>query len=233
MVLNYAFAIDQHTIPYIIAGIAVIAIIFGVLNHLKEKKRRQAFQTLAQKLGLTYTAKDYSMEGRYGYLHALQQGSNRYAFNVLQGTYESRPVCTFDFHYQTETRDTDGNRQVNHHYFSFFILEQTVPFPDLRIHPENILTKFGHLVGLHDIDFESAEFSRTFVVRSEDKKFAYDICHTRMMEYLLQHKDLSLEIKGTSVAMGFNKRLDPDAVPTRLQQLVEIRNLFPEYLYQQ
>jgi len=30
-------------------------------------------------------------------------------------------------------------------------------------------------------------------VRSRDKKFAYDVCHPRMMEYLLARRDLAIE----------------------------------------
>jgi hypothetical protein len=87
------------------------------------------------------------------------------------------------------------------------------------------------MLGFGDIDFESIEFSKAFCVRSRDRKFAYDICHTRMMEYLLAHRDLSLEIEGHCVALSFPRRLDIEEIPGRLRQLVEIRNLFPAYLY--
>jgi hypothetical protein len=87
------------------------------------------------------------------------------------------------------------------------------------------------MLGYDDIDFESSEFSRAFAVRSRDRKFTYDVCHPRMMEYLLEHRDLSLEIEGRCVAMSFDRRLKPEEVPARLQQLIQIRQLFPEYLY--
>ncbi|MBI5093427.1 MAG: hypothetical protein HZB26_13425 [Candidatus Hydrogenedentes bacterium] len=224
---------SQYFGPTLIAAVIVLGIAAMVWNYLQEKKRREAFQFLAQKLGLRYAARDPSIEYRYGYLHALQQGERRYAFNILQGAFQSHPVCTFDFHYETHSTDSKGRRTTTHHYFSFFVLEQPLPFPELRIYPEGLLSKLGQLVGFQDIDFESAEFSNAFVVKSDDKKFAYDICHQRMMEYLLAHRDISLEIKSQSVAMGFNNRLDPQAIPDRLQQLVDIRNLFPEYLYHQ
>ena len=149
----------------------------------------------------------------------------------MQGTYKSHPICAFDFHYETHSTNSKGERETQNHYFSFLVLEQPRPFPELRIYPEGILSKFGQLLGFQDIDFESAEFSSAFVVKSDDKKFAYDICNTRMMEFLLQHRDLSLEIRGITVAMGFDKRLEPERVAERLDQLVEVRNLFPEYLY--
>jgi len=208
-----------------------IAILIGVLGHLAEKKRREAFQALAQRLGLTYVRRDTAIAGRYAFLDKLRKGSSRYAFNVLTGTHEGYPVKVFDYHYETHSTNSKGQRQTHHHYFSFFLLEQSQVFPELRIYPEGFFSKIGQMLGYADIDFESIEFSKAFCVRSKDRKFAYDICHARMMEYLLDHRDLSLEIEDNCVALSFNKRLKPDQIPGRLEQLVAVVKLFPEYLY--
>ena len=218
--------------PFLIFGLFVaLFIVVGVLGWLAEKRRREAFQALAQRLGMRYQKKDPSIAQRFEFLDKLRQGEDRYAFNILDGQFEEQPVMLFDFHYETHSTDSKGRRETHDHYFSFFILFEEKIFPELRIYPENILSKLGQMLGYHDIDFESAEFSRAFTVRSKDKKFAYDICHTRMMRYLLAHRDLSLEIEKQCVSMSFNTRLKPEQIEGRLRQLVEIRKLFPEYLY--
>jgi hypothetical protein len=215
----------------IIATVMLVIMGFAVLGWLQEKKRREAFQQVALELGLRYVGKDRSIGDRYGFLNALRQGDNRYAFNVLTGEHGGYPVQAFDYHYETHSTDSRGGGETHHHYLSFFILEQERSFPELRIYPEGLLSKLGQMLGFDDIDFESSEFSRALAVRSRDRKFAYDICHPRMMEYLLEHRDLSLEIEGRCVAMSFDRRLKPEDIPARLQQLIEIRRLFPEYLY--
>ena len=212
---------------------AVIAAAVAVLGILREKKRREAFQVLAKRLGLSYTKRDRALATRYRFLDALRIGSNRYAFNILEGRWEGHPVKLFDFHYRTHSSDSKGGRSTQHHYFSFFLLEQERRFPELRIYPEDVLSKLGQMLGFDDIDFESLEFSKAFVVRSRDRKFAYDICHTQMMEYLLAHRELSIEIEGRCVALSFPSRLKPEQIPGRLKQLIEIRRLFPEYLYRE
>jgi len=214
----------------IIIGIALV-VALAIFSHLREKKRREAFQALAQRLGMQYIRRDHSIAQHYRFVDKLRQGSNRYAFNVLKGHYEGYPVQAFDYHYATHSTDSKGRRRTHDHYFSFFILEQQKRFPELRIYPEGVLSKLGQMIGFDDIDFESIEFSRAFCVRSRDRKFAYDICHTRMMEYLLQHRDLSVEIEGRCVALSLPRRLDVEGILGRLRQLVEIRNLFPDYLY--
>ena len=60
------------------------------------------------------------------------------------------------------------------------------------------------MFGYQDIKFESAEFSKTFCVRSPDKKFAYDVCNAKMMEYLLV-KGYAAHERGVASSMfGFH-----------------------------
>jgi len=219
--------------PFLLfALVAALVIAVAIFSHLRESKRREALRRAASASGLTYhLGRNYAIPDTYRFLNPLGQGRNRYAFNVLEGVCEGCPVQAFDFHYETESTDSRGRRTTHHHYSSFFLLEQEKFFPELRIYPEGLLSRLGQMLGFDDIDFESVEFSRAFVVRSRDRKFAYDVCHTRMMEYLLEHRDLSLEIEGRCVAMSFDRRLKPEEIPGRLNQLIEIRRLFPEYLY--
>jgi len=224
---------DMGPVPIalLIGLVGLLVLVVAVFAYLRERKRREAFQKLAASLGLRYYRRDPSIAARYDFLDKLRQGHNRYAFNILEGSYCDRPVRVFDYHYETYSRDSKGRRTTEHHYFSFFMLEQEREFPELRIYPEGLLSKFGQMLGFDDIDFESVEFSKAFVVRSKDKKFAYDVCHTGMMTYLLDHRDLSIEIEGRCVSLSFDRRLKPEEIEPRLRQLAEIRNLFPKYLY--
>ena len=106
-------------------------------------------------------------------------------------------------------------------------------FPDLTIRRENLFTKVAEAFGYQDIKFESAEFSKTFLVRSPDKKFAYDVCNAKMMEYLLANRDLSIEIENQVLALAFTTRLSVEQIEANLQRLVEIRSRLPEYLFTQ
>jgi hypothetical protein len=85
--------------------------------------------------------------------------------------------------------------------------------------------------GYDDIDFESHEFSRKFCVRSQNKKFAYDFCNAKMIEYLLSNSDLTIEIEGNALAISFSRRLAPEHIEPNLNRLVTIRSLMPEYLF--
>lgn len=226
--------------PLITVGfiaIAAIAVVLAVLlGDISGRKRREAMATLAAKLGLRFDpGKDWDIARRYSFLDKLrveskflsgERTTNRYAFNILSGNYQGYDVTVFDYHYRT-----GSGKSAQDHYISFFILHLPVSFPELVIGPEDIFSKIGQALGYDDIDFESYEFSRKFCVRSRDKKFAYDVCNARMIEYLLSNTDLTIEIEGGALAISFGSRLSPEQIEPNLNRLITVRSLMPEYLF--
>ena len=104
-------------------------------------------------------------------------------------------------------------------------------FPELVISREGFFSKVAQFFGYDDIDFESAEFSRKFVVRCPDKKFAYDICNAQMIEYLLDNQDLQVEIESDCLALFFSHCLGVDSIRANLDRLIQIREFIPEYVF--
>jgi hypothetical protein len=220
--------------PLVIVVVLVVIAIGAIYNMIQARKRREGLFELAQRLGLNFSAaEDYEIADRYNFLKQLAKGENRYARNVLSGTYQQNEVLAFDYHYETHSTDSKGNRTTEHHWFSFFILTLPALFPDVTIRRENFLMKVAEVFGYQDIKFESAEFSKTFCVRSPDKKFAYDVCNAKMMEYLLANRDLSVEIENQALALAFDRCLSVEQVEANLQRLIEIRSRLPDYLFSQ
>jgi len=232
--------------PLIIVGFIALIVVLGILGYISAAKRRQAMATLAAKLGLRFDPnKNWDIAQRYSFLDKLRSGSNRYAFNIMAGNYQGHDVSLFDYHYETHSTDSKGRRQTHHHYFSFFILHLPASLPDLRrtpyggqagfpeliIGPEGFFSKIAQAIGYDDIDFESYEFSRKFCVRSTDKKFAYDVCNARMIEYLLSNTDLTIEIEGDALAISFSSQLAPERIEPNLNRLIALRSLMPEYVF--
>jgi hypothetical protein len=216
----------------IFALFVVVVIAAAIYGALAARKRREALSALAARLGLNFNPdEDYGLADRFAFLNQLAQGDHRYAFNVLSGTCQQNEVLVFDYHFETHSTDSKGRRTTQDHYFSFFILLLSAGFPELRIAREGLLSKIAQAFGYDDIDFESAEFSRAFCVRSKDKKFAYDVCNAQMIEFLLANRDLSIEIENQALALAFNSRLSPEQIESNLQRLIEIRSRLPEYLF--
>jgi hypothetical protein len=217
--------------PLIFVVVIVVITIGGIINNIVQRKRREGLLGLAQRLNLNFAPdNDYELAERFQFLKKLAQGDNRYAYNVLSGSFQNDDVLVFDYHYQVTTHDKNGSH-TTHYRFSFFILTLPAVFPDLTIRRENFFTKVAEVFGYQDIKFESAEFSRAFCVRSPDKKFAYDVCNAKMMEYLLANRDLSVEIENQALALAFSNCLSVEQIEFNLQRLVEIRSRLPDYLF--
>ena len=213
--------------PLIVVGFIAIAAVAAVLGYLSSLKRREAMVAVAAKLGLHFAHdKNRTLARRYEFLDKLHVGADRYAYNILSGDCQGHGVTLFDYHYRT-----GSGKDTHHHYISFFILQLPAAFPELVIGPEGFFSKIAQAVGYDDIDFESHEFSRRFCVRSWDKKFAYDVCNARMIEYLLSNADLTIEIEGDALAISFGSRLSPEGIEPNLNRLVTVRSLLPDYLF--
>ncbi len=207
----------------IIVIIAVVLSRFLPSKPDPEEQRRRDLAALAKKLKLHFSPKsDFELAKNYSFLRWLRRGDISYAYNVFYGNHLGFPVTVFDY--------TFAAGQYNY-YWSAFVLKMKTNFPDMIISHEKIESRFAEELGVSHITFESAEFSHAFRVRSADKKFAFDVCHPKMMEYLLANQDLTIEIRGTAVAVLFEDWLRPEKVEVNLSRLIEIRKLLPEYLF--
>jgi len=214
----------------ILSIIALVVLVYAI-QAWWERKRRLAMGELAARLKLHFTPdKNLEIPFRYSFLDKLGQGDNRYAMNTIWGPFGGHDVMAFDYHYETHSTDSKGHRHTQHYAFSFFILTLPREFPELTIAREGWFSKIAQFLGHDDIDFESQEFSSAFCVRSFDKKFAYDVCNARMMEYLLANRDLTIEIEHKALALGFDRRLSVEDCETNLKRLTEIRARMPDYL---
>jgi hypothetical protein len=183
----------------IIAAIAA-AIGFAVWNARMKDKRRQEMAGWAQANGLKFLPeKDHSVWMRYQLFRCLERGEDRYAYNVMLGTSDKRVVCGFDYHYETHSTDSKGNRQTHHHYFSALVLDADLPLKPLFIRPEGFFDKVAEFVGFEDINFESTEFSQKFFVKSPDRRWAYDVLNQKTIEMLLLYPRFHIEFQGNQV----------------------------------
>lgn len=180
--------------------IAAVVITVAIVSSILARKRRQEMAAWAQALGFSFSPeKDYSFDERFSQFKILCQGENRYAYNIITGKHADRALCTFDYHYETHSTDSKGNRQTHHHVFSAVIVNTGLPLKPLLIRPEGLFDKVAGFFGFDDIDFESAEFSRTFFVKSPDRKWAYDVIQQPTMAFLLEAPRFTLEFAGSQI----------------------------------
>lgn len=224
-------------LPLIVGVLAIAGIALALyLSHLAAKKRREAMAALAVELGWRFDpSSDRRHDDEYSHFEIFRKGHSRVAYNTLSGSTEidgrTYPVKMGDFAYKV-TRRTGKSNHTTTYRLSYLILH--LPFdrtPDLLIRREGVFDKLAGVFGFDDIDFESEEFSRKFYVKSSDKKFAYDVVHPRMMEWLLAKKVPMIDIERGRCCVAEDKtRWEPHEFKRWLRRMNEFFDQWPDYL---
>ena len=209
-------------VPAIIA-LVVALIVFGIL---KARERREAMARLAKELGFEYYQDDpWNLEDKYAMFELFGRGHSRRASNVICGEVDGRAVVAFDYQYTTGS----GKNQSTHSCQAL-VMGLPIVAAGLRMRTETVFDRLASWVGWDDIDFESDEFSRRYHVASEDRRFAYDIFHARLIEHLLACGQApGLEMKGPLMVL-FESQGDAANVRRLLAIGREIVASIPDYV---
>ncbi len=204
-------------------------VIFLIIQGAKQAKKRQAdLVAWAEARQFQFSPDhDRTFDDRFAEFSSLRQGRNRYAYNISDGEYRGRFLTAFDYHYETESTDSKGNTETTHHHFSAVVIEAGVPLKPLSIRPEGFFDKIGEFLGFDDIDFESAEFSRTFYVKSPDRRWAFDVLHQRTMEMLLEAPRFTIEFQPGRVLIWRGGVLAADDFQAALDVVTHLLDLIP------
>jgi hypothetical protein len=223
---------------FVILGIVVLGA-FGFLvylGYLAEKQRREALAALARRWGWRFDPRtDWDHDDVYDHFEIFCSGHSRAAFNTLTGAItvcgRQCPVKMGDFTYKV-TRSTGKGTRTSTYHFSYMILHLAFGrIPDLLIRREGLLDKLADAFGFDDIDFESAEFSRRFRVKSPSKRFAYDVINPRMMEFLMAGEGPVIDIEyGRCCISDGQERWEPEEFESALAWIRQFFDLWPEHV---
>jgi len=175
----------------------------------RERRRRIALMILADHLGFDFSPYDrFGLPAIFSHLSIFNTAfdANRprwaknldyWAKNIIYGEREGASVYIFECGYgpvKTVMGEeglfhvggyTKRSRRQPYSSFTVCCVRTAMDFPYLWIGRERLLHKLASFMGFDDIDFESHEFSKQFYVKSESKKFAYEVINSRTMDFLL------------------------------------------------
>lgn len=181
-------------IVFIFFAILIVCVI-GYLSHQAEKKRREAFREFANRRGWSYThERDYNFDDAFRSLPFVGQGNRRFLQHRMQGEHEGGRVWIGEYHYEVTTRN--GKTSTTHHYYSTLVmLNPRYVLKDLSIRREGLFDKMKAAFGWDDIDFASAEFSRTFHVSAPDRDWAFAVIQPHTMELMLRSRNVEFHMR--------------------------------------
>jgi hypothetical protein len=202
-----------------VVALVIIAIVYSVKA---ARKRREALQQFANENGFRFDpADDRALPGTLAEFGTFNRGSDRRAYNTLSGdlSVDSRPVAIRigDYRFTTESGSGKDRQQTTHRLSYLHARLAFACTATLTVRRENFFDKIGGAIGFEDINFESAEFSRKFHVKSDDKKFTYDLFDPRMIEWYLPSNPPTLEIIGRDLLLTMGGVWTPEDMCKQLE----------------
>ncbi len=216
-------------VPYLFIAFVFIMIILAVYGWRQEKARREALLTWCRRHG--WKLAGHSVQGwdvDYPGVRLFHRGHSKDGDNIITGHFRGYPVTLLDYQFTTGS----GKNRNTHHY-GITIMGCEFPTVPLQIRREHAFDKVGAFLGAGDIDFESAEFSRKFFVKSADRKWAYDVIHTRTMDYLLAAPHYSIEFGFGEIVVIRSGKCSPEQYEEQVEMAWQMHELIPEYVIKQ
>lgn len=215
--------------------LAIIAVaILAIISWIEEQKRRRGIIEWAERRGFTFDpGPNHMIESLLPTLAAIRRGDNRYAYDLIFGEVSGHKWVGCHYHYQTTTHGSKGQKQTHHHHFSLAAIHVPIHLKTLDIRPESLLDKFATFFGAEDINFESAEFSRKYHVSSEDRRYAFDVLHARMIDYLLTKPTYSYHYGVNHIVMYKGAKFTQAEFDDAVEILDQLLNGLPDYFIRQ
>jgi len=228
--------------PLALLGIGALMTVVATLLAVeanRRSRRNRAMPRAAKKFAMAYSDVDRFNTTAVAF-PLFREGDGRVVENLMwHESSSSSPTRVFDYSYYSSHRrgrglgldlgfglvndrdvDTDPIAAIGEtrtwHAFTCALAQHNGAWPAIRIAKEGMVDKAFQMVGLPDIDFESEEFNRMFVVQCADRKFASALIDPLMMDLLLSTKgEITFETKGRFLLLSTH-RIDPMEMPALL-----------------
>jgi len=211
----------------ILVGVAVL-----VIRWQLHKRKVAAFRAFAAQRGWIYRERDRTLTERY-LGTPFGQGFGKDAEHVLAGQHRGRGLAAFEYTYK-ERRGSGKDRRTVTYTNTVVALGTPAIRPTLELNREGIGRKLLGLVGIRDLQLESEEFNKSFHIRTEDDKFAYDVLHPRTMEWMLADqrcRDLPFRFERADLLTWRQGTTDLETVVWMLDYLCDVLDRVPSFVW--
>lgn len=211
----------------VVIGVAVL-----VIRWQLHKRKVAAFRAFAAQRGWAYRERDDRFTDRY-LGTPFGQGFGRQASHVLTGLHRDRSFAAFEYLYK-EHQGSGKNRRTVTYRNTVVALDTPAARPTLELSREGIGRKLLGLVGIRDLQLESEEFNKSFHIRAENDRFAYDVLHPRTMEWMLADqrcRDLPFRFERADLLTWQEGSIHLGSIPWMLDYLCDVLDRVPTFVW--
>lgn len=209
------------------AVVGVAALSWGISSYFA-RKRREAWQAVAQQTGLAFLPDAQGVRDRLSGFKICNLGHSRKAINSLVGQMHGFEVTLFDYRYTT---GSGKNRRV-HNQTLCAVRHPSLRLPHFFVRRQlKLWDALGKVFGGQDINFdEDPAFSRSFVLQGEDEaavRRAFSD-HARGYFSKFQASSLQFEALADTLLVNNGKRIKPADGLAAIEQAISIGRIWTE-----
>lgn len=220
----------------IFVGVFVLIVIGGVHGAKAERERIAALNAMAARFNLSFDPSNSGHWHQHQHFSLFTRGHSKRAYNTFRGVVgageRAISIVAGEYEYKDET-GTGKDRKTQTYRNSYLIVRpvQFVYRQQLSLRREGVFDKVAGAFGFEDIDFESAEFSRRFMVKCDDKKFAYDVIDPRMMEWMMQNEPPQpIQTAMSEAIMVYGGKWKPETLEAAIDWFREFFERWPRHV---
>jgi len=241
---------DSSVLDWLILG-AVCAFVVGgvVLGLIAAAKRRAATLSFAEQNGFTELpdcssddsnlfsdpdCDDIPPAGLPELMNQLSgmipmEGSECYQVNNLLVKHEgSADWCMFDY------IATFGSGKDRHdECLGVLLARLPLILPEVELQPATLLSGLEKHLGMQDIDFESVEFNKRYVVRASSQKEAFEIMNPKIIDLMLRFPVRHWHFRETFILIVIPQSFDPYDALRAMEEIREVVANFDHYVVEQ
>lgn len=217
---------------YVLGALVVAGILYW--QYKAQQRKVAEFRAFAAEHGWQYLDRgDAKLENRF-LDEPFGVGHDRQARHVFRGEHRDRKILAYEYSYKTYTTDGEGRRRAETHQFTLTSVYLPKPKPVLEIAREGLGRKLLGFVGVRDLQLESEQFNETFHIKTDNDRFAYDILHPRMMEWMLADQralSTTFRFERGDLMTWDRGRIDLAKVQWMLEYLCDVVDQVPSFVW--
>lgn len=215
--------------PCLLLALLLGVVVWSVVHAQRVHRQRvAAFHAWARANGWSYHESEPPLANRFQG-EPFGQGSGRQALHVMRGTHRGRHLVAFEYQYTVS-----HGRSSTTHRNTIVAIPIPTQRPYLQVSTEHAGHKLLELFGVRDLQLESEEFNRAFRIKTGSDRFAYDVLHPRMMQWMLadqRARIVPFRFEGSDLLCWSGSELDPRRVIWMADFLVDVAKRVPGYVW--
>lgn len=239
---------EMGSFAFVVVGFFVLILVIAYYQKKAADARRAAMAAYASANGLQFLPGQLmdSLSGsffdalfgnndggpflsRFQGFEPFGKGHSPMVENLIYGKKGELDWAIFDYSYK-ETHSNGKTTSTSTYPFTVAVSRMPVLLPPLTLRPENFFNRIGTKLGMQDIQFESEEFNRKYLVQCQDPKGAFDVLHPQAIQLLMGMPSRLWQMAGYQILLVQSGHADVSAIAEMVSEIEAFCSLLPAYV---